>query len=159
MICKTEAQLKKDLSLYGVHPVTLLCGDEPALIAAWRRRIIAALEKNGGETERHDGRALDIDALIDAAMLLPMLGGARILWVDDLDPAALSPKDADALLALLGDFPEGNAIVINVMQGVFDPPRRGKTTLDGRLTGTLKKLVAAADKSGVAACPTAPPSR
>jgi|GEM_PF-1227710 len=152
MICKTEAQLKKDLSLYGPRPVTLLCGDEPALIAAWRRRILEALRQGGGETERHDGRALDVDALTDAAMLLPMLGGARILWVDDLEPAALSSQSAEALCALLSDFPQGNAILINIAPGVLDAPKRGKTTLDGNLSGALKKLVAAADGSGVVAC-------
>ncbi len=152
MICKTEAQLKKDLSLYGPRPVTLLCGSEPVLVVAWRRRILEALKKAGGEIERHDGKTLDPDALTDAAMLLPMLGGRRILWVDGLEPSVLSQKGAETLLALLEDFPEGNALVITPAPGVFEEPKKGKTTLDGKLSGFAKKLVAAADKGGVAAC-------
>ena len=65
MICRDEAQLKKALSLYGPRAVTLLCGDEPTLVAAWRRRVLEALRKDGGDVERFDGRALELTALIE----------------------------------------------------------------------------------------------
>jgi len=152
MICRGEAQLKKDLSLYGARPVTLLCGNEPVLAAAWRRRVLESLQKEGGEIERFDGKALDVDALAEAAQLLPMLGARRILWVEDLDPAALGAKELENLLALLSDFPPESAIVLTLAPGVLEPPKRGKTSLDGKLSAAVKKLTAAADRSGTVAC-------
>ena len=150
MICRDETQLKKDLALYGARSVTLLCGDEPTLIAAWRRRVLEALQKEGGEIERSDAKSLDLTALAEAAQLLPMLGGKRILWVEDLAPAALGQRDLEDLLALLSDFPQESAIVITAAQGALDPPKRGKTSLDGKLSAAMKKLVAAASAALIA---------
>jgi DNA polymerase-3 subunit delta len=152
MILKTEEELKKQLSLYGAKPVTLLVGNEPALIGVYSRRILDLLQKDGGEVERFDGRKLDLSALADASLLLPMCGGLRILCVEDFDPTALSERDAADLAALLSDWPIDSAIVLCVGNGIYEPPKKNSTSLDAKKTAAAKKIFDAADQSGIVAC-------
>jgi len=151
MIFKTEDELKRDLSVYGPHSVTLLCGTEPALVLAYRRRILDALTKDGGEIEHFDGKKLDVSSFCENAVLVPLFGPARIISVEDFDPNALSERDADALAELLDEYPPESAVIFTIADGVFDEPKKNECSLDGKKSANAKKLIAAADKNGVAA--------
>lgn len=151
MIFKTEEELKKHLSLYGAPRVTLLCGNEPALVVSYRQKLLELLCENG-EVERFDGKKLDVTALSDSALLLPMFGKTRVLCVEDLDPAALSERDAEALAALLADFPFDSAIVLSIANGVYEPPKKNSTSLDAKKSSAAKAIFAAAEKAGAVAC-------
>ena len=152
MIFKTEEELKKHLSQNDAGSVILLLGNEPALVCAYRRRILSALTKNGGEIERFDGRKPDVSAISNAAFLLPMCGERRVLCVEDLDPSALSERDAADFAALLEDFPEDSAIVLSIADGTYAPPRKNACSLDAKKTAAAKKIFDAADHFGVVAC-------
>ena len=151
MICQNEADLKKQISLYGVPAVTLLGGNEPALISTWQKKILDMLRKSGAEIEKLNAQTLDVDDLCGNAMLVPMLGGARVFFVDGLETAALKTSDAESLLGLVEDFPQGNFILITLAPGALDGPKGKKTSFD-TASGLAKKLIAAAGKSGIAAC-------
>lgn len=151
MIFKTEEELKRDLSVYGARSVTLLCGNEPALVLAYRRRILDALTKDGGEIEVFDGKKLDVSSFCENAALVPLFGPSRVISIEDFDPNALSERDADALAELLDEFPPESAVIFTVADGVFDDPKKNECTLDVKKSANAQKLIAAVDKNGVAA--------
>lgn len=136
-----EKSLKKELSLRGPKGVCLLFGDEPALIIAYRRRVIELLTADGGEFERLDAKKLDVGRLGEDAQLLPMLGGRRVFSVEDLEPDALAAPDCKALCALMADLPGSAALVLSAKAGAFDLKKSKKA----------KDLTAAAEAAGIAA--------
>lgn len=151
MIFKTEDELKRDLSVYGPRSVTLLCGNEPALVLAYRRRILDALTKDGGAIEVFDGKKLDVSSFCENAVLVPLFGPSRVISVEDFDPNALSERDVEALVELIDEFPPESAVIFTIADKVFEEPRKNECTLDVKKSANAKKLIAAADKNGVVA--------
>jgi DNA polymerase III delta subunit len=140
MIIKTEQALKKELSLPEPRGVYLLFGEDSALLSACRRRILARLCDDHSQPERIDGKKPDIGRLAESLALLPMLGGRRIVSLEDLDPEQLSGADCTALCAVIEDIPQGACLLLTAREGAFDTKKGA----------CAKKLLAAADRAGAA---------
>lgn len=140
MLCKSEAELKPVLSGGDVLPVYLLYGDEPLLIGAYKKKILSLLCQNGEDTDIMDGRQLNLSAFFDAAQLMSMFGGRRIILIDNLEVASLSDSDIKELCSFLPELSEDVSVLITTAQS-FDEKKSAP-----------KKLIAAAEKAGLAAC-------
>ncbi|WMJ85086.1 DNA polymerase III subunit delta [Oscillospiraceae bacterium LTW-04] len=141
MLCTTEKQLKEQLSTENFAPLYLLFGNEPVLLRTWRQKLLDTFERAGDQLEYMDGKALDLSALFDAAELLSMFGGRRIIAIDNFEPEQLIDADCKALCTFFGEIPEGTILIITAAAESFDE-KKGKCA---------KKLLAAAEKSGLAA--------
>lgn len=141
MLCTTEKQLKEQLSTENFAPLYLLFGNEPALLRAWRQKLLETFERAGDQIEFMDGKALDLSALFDAAQLLSMFGGRRVIAVDSFEAEQFIDADCKALCTFFGEIPEGTVLIITAAAESFDE-KKGKCA---------KKLLAAAEKAGVAA--------
>lgn len=141
MLCATEKQLKEQLTTENMAPLYLLFGNEPALLRAYRQKLLDRFERAGDQIEFMDGKALDLSALLDAAELLSMFGAQRVIAVDGFEPEQLLDADCKALCALFAGVPEGTVLIFTAAAEAFDE-KKGKCA---------KKLLAAAEKAGVAA--------
>ncbi len=141
MLCATEKQLKEQLTTETIAPLYLLFGNEPALLRAYRQKLLDRFERAGDQIEFMDGKALDLSALLDAAELLSMFGGRRVIAVDSFEPEQLLDADCKALCAFFGEIPEGTVLIFTAAADAFDE-KKGKCA---------KKLLAAAEKAGIAA--------
>lgn len=140
MQCKSEAELKPVIS-GDILPVYLLYGNEPLLITAYKKKLLARLCQNGEDADVMDGRQLDLSAFFDAAQLLSMFGGRRVILIDNLDISTLTDADIKDICAFLPQLTEDVSVVITVCPYSFDEKKGGP-----------KKLIAAAEKTGAAAC-------
>lgn len=102
-------------------------------------RLLASGEDE--ETTILDGATPEIEQLIMAAGTISFFGTRRVVVLPEIDPAAYSDKDLDALCDTLASLE--NAVV--VMGSVFDI-ERGKLKLGKR----AQKLIAQAKKLGYA---------
>lgn len=137
----TEEQLKNCIALKNAERVYLIFGNESVLLTTYRKRLTAMLLNECGDNDIIDGKKLDLPAFYDAAQLLSMFGGRRLIQVDDFDVEALSTEDCKELCAFLNDLTDDISVVFCASLGSFDP-KKGKNA---------KKFLAAADKNGVAA--------
>ncbi|KAF5029124.1 DNA polymerase III, delta subunit [anaerobic digester metagenome] len=141
MLCTTEKQLKEQLSTGNFAPLYLLFGNEPVLLRTWRQKLIDMFERAGDQLEYMDGKVLDLSVLFDAAQLLSMFGGRRIIVIDNFEAEQLMDADCKALSAFWGEIPEGTVLIVTAVAESFDE-KKGKCA---------KKLLSAAEKSGLAA--------
>ncbi len=141
MLCATEKQLKEQITTENIAPLYLLFGNEPALLRHYRQKLLEMFEHAGDQIEFMDGKALDLSALFDAALLLSMFGGRRIIAIDNFEPEQLPDADCKALCAFLGEIPEGTVLILTTAAESVDE-KKGKCA---------KKLLATAEKAGVAA--------
>lgn len=141
MLCTTEKQLKEQLSTENIAPLYLLFGNEPALLRTYRQKLLETFERTGDQLEYMDGKALNLSALLDAAELLSMFGGRRVIAIDSFEAEQLIDADCKALCAFFGEIPEGTVLIVTAAAESFDE-KKGKCA---------KKLLAAAEKSGLAA--------
>lgn len=141
MLCTTEKQLKEQLSIENLAPLYLLFGNEAVLLRTYRQKLLDIFERAGDQIDLMDGKTLDLSALFDAAQLLSMFGGRRIIAIDNFEPEQLIDADCKALCAFFGEIPEDTVLVITATAESFDE-KKGKCA---------KKLLTAAEKMGVAA--------
>ncbi|MEG2174599.1 MAG: DNA polymerase III subunit delta, partial [Oscillospiraceae bacterium] len=136
-----ESALNKQISLLSPKGLYLLWGNDPRLLLTWRQRILTLLTSDNGDAETLDGRHLDMARLCESVELFPMMGGRRILSVEDLDPESLSDIDCKALVTLMADLPPYAALLLTMQPDAVDPKKGVRA----------KKLLAAAEKYGVSA--------
>lgn len=141
MLCATEKQLKEQLSTENIVPLYLLFGNEPALLRHYRQKLLDIFERAGDQIEFMDGKTLDLSALFDAAQLLSMFGGRRIIAIDNFEPEQLVDADCKTLCSFLEEIPEGTVLILTTVAESFDE-KKGKCA---------KKLLVAAEKAGIAA--------
>lgn len=138
MILQNEEAVRQELARRQARSVYLLAGDEPALIAFYRKKLIAALCGEGQQPDRFDAGRLDLAALADAVALLSMFGGRRVTELSALLPEQLSEADCKSLCALMEEIPPDSTLLILCEPGSLDL-KKGKNA---------KRLSAAADKAG-----------
>ncbi|MFV0496755.1 MAG: DNA polymerase III subunit delta [Candidatus Fimivivens sp.] len=141
MLCTNEKQLKVQLSTENFEPLYLLFGNDSLLLRIQRQKLLNIFEHAGNQLEYMDGKALNLSSLFDAAELLSMFGGRRIIAIDNFEPEQMSDADCKALCAFFSEIPEGTILIITAATDSFDE-KKGKCA---------KKLLAAAEKSGLAA--------
>lgn len=141
MLCTTEEQLKDQLTAEKIAPLYLFFGNEPMLLLAYRQKLISLLTADGNQADHMDGKKLDLSAFYDAAQLLSMFGGRRIIAIDNFEAEQLADADCKELCSFLQDLSEGTTVVITTVPETFDI-KKGKCA---------KKLLSAAENSGVAA--------
>lgn len=139
MILKNEDELKKELKLGQLRPVYLLYGNENLLKAHYLKGILSLLlpDRDDG-LDRIDGKKFDVRLLCESARQPALLGGNRVLLVDDLDAEALSEAEMTLLCGLCGELPPETFLVMVVRGAAFDPKK-----------SKPKKLIAAAGAAGV----------
>lgn len=103
-------------------------------------RLLAETQEDG-ETTVLDGAAPEIEQIIMAAGTISFFGTRRVVVLPELDPAAYSDKDLDALCDTLASTE--NAVL--VLSSVFEP-ERGKLKLGKR----AQKLIAQCKTLGYA---------
>lgn len=137
MILQNEEAVKRELALREPRSVYLLAGNEPALIALYRKKLLACL-CDGEQPDRFDGGRLDLSALSDAVSLLSMFGTRRVTEIAALLPEQLSEADCKELCTLIGELSPDSTLLILCEPDSFDQ-KKGKNA---------KRLAAAVDAAG-----------
>ena len=136
----TEAKLRQLAE--GGCPVYYFYSSERYLV---RQAVAAAVRLLSADSDEEatvlDGAAPELEQLIMAAGTISFFGTRRVVVLPELDPAAYSDKDLDALCETLSSLE--NAVV--VLGSVF-PLERGKLKTGKR----AQKLTAACKKLGYA---------
>ena len=128
------------------RPLYLLYGDEPALLFAWKKRLLSFLSSNDNMIDRIDGQKLDLSTLYDLCGLTPMLGGRRIVVVDDFDITSLSEGDLKDLTEIVKGLFGNVSLVLSAKPETIDVKKNKKSA----------KFIDACDKTGIVAEITLP---
>ncbi len=95
----------------------LLWGEDSVSILRYQRKLEALAVTAFPDFNRYscDGRsAVNVDALADSALSLPVMAPRRFALIDDLNPNLLSASDLEKLRQLAGELPEETLLLITV---------------------------------------------
>jgi DNA polymerase-3 subunit delta len=106
-----------------LKPVYLICGDDDVKIDAWRARVRARAEQEGGRgaLEAHDAGSLNPDALAADLAALTFSTGTRYLLVEGVE--AWKADALDPLDRALADMPPETVLVM-IARGKATPRLR-----------------------------------
>lgn len=134
-----EEQLKNCIASKKAERLYLLFGNEPVLVSLYRKKLEDMLREQCADADIFDGKALDLPAFYDAAQLMSMFGGRRLIEIADFDVESLSKADCDELCSFFDDLTDDVTVLIIAAHDSIDP-KKGKNA---------KKLLDAVDKNGV----------
>ena len=146
MVLSGSRQLEQLIREEKLPGLLLLYGEDGLSITRAQRKLekLAVTAFPDFNSYRCDGKApVDLDALADSVLSLPVMAPRRFALVDDLDPELLSAQDLEKLRQLGEERPEESLLVITVRSAELDPKKKGSKG---------GKLFALCDEWG-AACP------
>ncbi len=146
MKCENEQALLAALKGENPPAAWLLYGAEGYLIEKNTNRLVKRFTQGESPMELmpFDGQqGLDMGALSDAVLTLPLLAQGRCTLLQSLDPESLTADDLTGLGQLLEAIPPGSALICTAKTAP-GKPAKGKG-------GKVEKLAALFDKAGCAA--------
>ncbi len=128
MILAGSRQLDQMIREDRVPGMLLLYGEDGLSITRYQEKLkkLAVTALEDFNFYRCDGRApLDLDALADSALSLPVMAPRRFALVDDLNPELLSAQDLGKLQELGEALPEESFLLITVRSAELDLKKKG----------------------------------
>ena len=133
---KGFAQLKSDLKAGQLQNIYIFHGEETYLRTRYLQQVRQLLIPAGFEefNDHHlNGKGLTVQTLSETVEAMPMMAQHTLVTVEDMDLFKLDEGQRNALIGLLGDFPEYCTLIF-----IYD-------TLSYKRDGKMKKLCAALD--------------
>ena len=133
---KGFARLKSDLKAGQLQNIYIFHGEETYLRTRYLQQVRQLLIPAGFEefNDHHlNGKVLTVQTLSETVEAMPMMAQHTLVTVEDMDLFKLDEGQRNALIGLLGDFPEYCTLIF-----IYD-------TLSYKRDGKMKKLCAALD--------------
>ncbi len=133
---KGFARLKSDLKAGQLQNIYIFHGEETYLRTRYLQQVRQLLIPAGFEefNDHHlNGKGLTVQTLSETVEAMPMMAQHTLVTVEDMDLFKLDEGQRNALIGLLGDFPEYCTLIF-----IYD-------TLSYKRDGKMKKLCAALD--------------
>lgn len=128
MILAGAKQLDKMIKDGELPRLLLLWGEDGVSVARYQRKLekLTVTAFPDFNSYRCDGKsALDVDALGDSALSLPMMAPRRFALVDDLDANAQDAGTLAKLQQLMEELPEETLLVITMRTALPEPKKKG----------------------------------
>jgi len=133
---KGFVRLKSDLKAGQLQNIYIFHGEETYLRTRYLQQVRQLLIPAGFEefNDHHlNGKGLTVQTLSETVEAMPMMAQHTLVTVEDMDLFKLDEGQRNALIGLLGDFPEYCTLIF-----IYD-------TLSYKRDGKMKKLCAALD--------------
>ncbi len=133
---KGFVRLKSDLKAGQLQNIYIFHGEETYLRTRYLQQVRQLLIPAGFEefNDHHlNGKGLTVQMLSETVEAMPMMAQHTLVTVEDMDLFKLDEGQRNALIGLLGDFPEYCTLIF-----IYD-------TLSYKRDGKMKKLCAALD--------------